>query len=117
MLNTKHYKTSKSKFLYGYFVVFLIGASIGFVVRLLVGQYIIAVLDIIAISIVLWVVYDYEKRHNIEFSSLMLFWMISLFMFYYIYHLGYDITIFQIMPIPVAAAMTLSNLTFAPKSK
>ncbi len=112
ILHPKHYETSKEKFLYGYFIVFLVGASIGFVVRLLVEQYIIAFLDVVAISIVLWVVYDYEKRHDIDFSSLVLFWMISLFMFYYIYHLGYDNTIFQLLPIPLAAAMTLNTQTY-----
>ena len=106
------YKTSKEKFLYGYFLVFLVGASIGFLVRLSVGQYIIAFLDVVAILIVLWIVYDFEKRRDIEFSSLLLFWMISFFMFYYIYHLGYDITIFQLLPIPLAAAMTLSTKTY-----
>ncbi len=112
MLNIKHYQTVKEKFLYGYFVGFLVGASIGFMVRLLVGQYIIAFLDIVAIAIVLWLVYDYEKRRDVVFSSLVLFWMISLFMFYYIYHLGYDITIFQLLPIPIAAAMTLDTKTY-----
>jgi len=112
ILHPKHYETSKEKFLYGYFIVFLVGASIGFLVRLLVEQYIIAFLDVVAICIVLWVVYDYEKRRNIDFSSLVLFWMISLFMFYYIYHLGYDNTIFQLLPIPLAAAMTLNTQTY-----
>jgi len=112
ILHQKHYKTSKEKFLYGYFIVFLVGASIGFVVRLFVEQYIIAFLDVVAISIVLWLVYDYEKRRDIDFSSLILFWMISLFMFYYIYHLGYDNTIFQLLPIPLAAAMTLDTQTY-----
>jgi len=112
ILHPKYYETSKEKFLYGYFVVFLVGASIGFVVRILVEQYIIAFLDVVAISIVLWVVYDYEKRRDIDFSSLVLFWMISLFMFYYIYHLGYDNTIFQLLPIPLAAAMTLNTQTY-----
>jgi len=112
MLNIKHYQNVKEKFIYGYFVVFLVGASLGFIIRLLVEQYVIAFLDIVAISIVLWIVYDYEKRHNMKFTSLLLFWMISIFMFYYIYHLGYDITIFQLMPIPVAAAMTLDTKTY-----
>ena len=112
ILHPKHYETSKEKFLYGYFIVFLVGASIGFVIRLLIEQYIIAVLDIVAISIVLWVVYDYETRHDIDFSSLVLFWMISLFMFYYIYHLGYDNTIFQLLPIPLSAAMILNTQTY-----
>ena len=112
LLHPKHYETSKEKFLYGYFIVFLVGASIGFVIRLLIEQYIIAFLDVVAISIVLWVVYDYEKRHDIDFSSLVLFWMISLFMFYYIYHLGYDNTIFQLLPIPLSAAMILNTQTY-----
>ncbi len=108
MFNIKHYQTSKEKFLYGYFIVFLVGASIGTVLRFLVEQYIIAFLDIIAICIVLWLVYDYEKRHNVEFSSLILFWMLSLLLFYYIYHLGYGITIFQLTLMPIAGAITLS---------
>jgi len=112
MLKIKHYQTVKEKFIYGYFVVFLGGASLGFVVRLLVEQYVIAFLDIVAIAIVIGLVYDYEKRHDVKFTSLVLFWMISIFMFYYIYHLGYDITIFQLMPIPVAAAMTLDTKTY-----
>ena len=112
ILHPKYYETSKEKFLYGYFIVFLVGASIGFIIRLLVEQYIIAFLDIVAISIVLWVVYDYEKRRDMDFSSLVLFWMISLFMFYYIYHLGYDNTMFQLLPIPLSAAMILNTKTY-----
>ena len=112
MLNPNTYKTSKEKFLYGYFTVFLVGVTLGFVVRLLLGQYILAFLDVVAFGIVAGVVLDFEKRRDVEFSSLVLFWMISLFMFYYIYHLGYDITIFQLLPIPIAAAMTLSTPTY-----
>lgn len=112
MLNPKHYQGSKEKFLYGYFILFLFGASVAAVMRFLVGQYTIAALDILVVFIAIFIILDYEKRHDVNFSALILFWIISVFLFYYIYHLDYGLQILEIIPVPLAASIVLNKKTF-----
>ena len=112
MLRLKHYRSSKEKFLYGYYIIFLTAASVGTVLRFLVGQYTIAVLDLLAVFVAIGLIYHYEKYHDVNFSSLLLFWIITPFLFFYIYHLGYGLQLLQIIIIPFAASIVLDTKTF-----
>ena len=112
MLNIMHYKSPKERFLYGYFVLFLAVTSIGGILRFLVGQYTIAILDICVILIVLMISLDYEKRHDVNLSALLLFWVVSAFLFYYIFNLGYGLEIIEIILVPLAASILLNTKTF-----
>jgi len=112
MLNLKYYTSSKEKFLYGYYIIFLVAASLGAFLRFILGQYTIAALDVLAIFTALGLIYDFEKRRDVNASALLLFWIISPFLFYYIYHLGYGLQILQVIIIPFAAAVVLDTKTF-----
>ena len=112
MLNITHYKSPKERFLYGYFVLFLVVTSIGGILRFGVGQYTIAVLDVFAMLVVFTIAIDYEKRHDVNLSALLLFWVVSAFLFYYIFHLGYGLEIIQIILVPLSASIMLNTKTY-----
>ncbi len=112
MLNIKHYQKPKERFLYGYFALFFFVTSIGGILRFWVEQYTIAALDVAAILVVALIMFDYERRHDVNFSSLLLFWFISFFLFFYIYHLGYGLEIIQIILVPLSASIVLNTRTF-----
>lgn len=112
MLNTKNYISNEEKFLYGFFLSFLIGILLSTLLRFYRHDYFISILNIIIIMVTLSIIYHYEKEQNYTLTVLNLFWLTSLSIFVYIVHLDYSVHIFMAILIPLAASILLNTKDF-----
>ncbi len=112
MLNKKHYTSDKEQYLYGVLIVFVLGALLSAIIRLFTHEYIVSIIDGLALIIGYFIITHYEKHHDFSVTVIRLFWLSSLVIFSFILYFDYSLHILLILLVPLTGSILLDTKDF-----
>ncbi|NKQ40762.1 MAG: sensor histidine kinase [Sulfurovum sp.] len=112
MLNKKNYTSTKEQYLYGVLLIFILGAVFSAILRMYTQEYIITLIDAIALSIGYFIIRDYEKERHFSLTVIRLFWLSSIVIFTFIIYFQYSLHILLILLVPLTGSILLEHKDF-----
>lgn len=112
MLNKKVYTSHKEQYLYGVLIIFIIGAMLSASIRIFTQEYLVSLINLIALIITYFIISEYEKYRHFSLTVIRLFWLSSLVIFTFIIYFEYSLHILLILLIPLMGSILLEDKDF-----
>ncbi len=112
MLNKKNYTSDKEQYLYGVLIIFISGALLSASIRLFTQEYLVSLIDAIALFIGYFIIRHYEKKRHFKSTVIYLFWLASFVIFSFIIYFAYSLHILLILLVPLTASILLEHKDF-----
>ena len=112
MLNKKDYTSDKEQYLYGVLIIFITGALLSAFIRIYTHEYMVSIIDAIALFIGYFIIRHYEKNRHLSFTIISLFWLATFVIFAFIVYFEYSLHILLILMVPLTASILLEYKDF-----
>ena len=112
MLNKKIYTSDKEQYFYGVLIIFIVGAILSAILRLYTQEYIVTLIDGIALFIGYFIIRAYEKERHFSLAVIRLFWLASFAIFTFIIYFQYSLHILLVLLVPLSGSILLEHKDF-----
>ncbi len=112
MLNKKDYTSDKEQYLYGVLIIFITGALLSAFIRIYTHEYMVSIIDAIALFIGYFIIRHYEKKRHFSLTIISLFWLATFVIFAFIIYFQYSLHILLILLVPLTASILLEYKDF-----
>jgi two-component sensor histidine kinase/general stress protein CsbA len=112
MLNKKDYTSGKEQYLYGVLIIFISGALLSAFIRIYTHEYIVSMIDGVALFIGYFIIRHYEEKRHFSLTVISLFWLASFVIFIFIIYFEYSLHILLILLVPLTASILLEHKDF-----
>jgi len=112
MLDKSKYTSLKAKYLYGIIITAITVSTVSAIIRFFITDYVIVAGDIIMISVILLISYNYEKNGDFSRAVIQMFWLSSIIIFIFIVYTQYNLLILLVILMPLLASVLLDVKQF-----
>lgn len=112
MLNKKTYTSDKEQYFYGVLIIFIVGAILSGILRLYTQEYMVTLIDGIALFIGYFIIKAYEKGRHFSLAVIRLFWLASFVIFTFIVYFQYSLHILLVLLVPLSGSVLLEHKDF-----
>ena len=112
MLNKKTYTSDKEQYFYGVLIIFIAGAILSGILRLYTQEYMVTLIDGIALFIGYFIIRAYEKERHFSLVVIRLFWLASFAIFTFIIYFQYSLHILLVLLVPLSGSVLLEHKDF-----
>lgn len=112
MLNRKLYTSHKEQYLYGVLIIFIVGAILSATIRIFTQEYLVSLIDVIALIVGYFIIVAYEKNRQFSLTVIRLFWLSSIVIFAFILYFEFSLHILLILLVPLTGSILLEHKDF-----